>query len=204
MAKAKTSTVPTIKPNSSLMSWLNQESQTADNSLENESVPKRVVTSEKGDEPAISVGVDTLSNPADEKPERLSTSELVQPEVDEVNKQDNQESEERGSEANPSPPVSKKVKTKSVNGSSSSKSYQERFFKKPTKSEDGVIENDIKPIRISEDSHWLLSVLVQEARRQGNKLTVSDLIENLLTDHREVHKGMVDDLIDQWKARKRI
>lgn len=202
MAKAKTSAIPTIKPNSSLMNWLNQESQTADNSASTESVPRKVETAEKGDEQAIAV--DTQSSSADEKAGQESTSELVQPEVDEVTRPDNQELEENTAGANPSQAVSRKVKTKSTTGNLSNKSYQERFFKKPTKSEDGTAESDIKPIRISEDSHWLLSVLVQEARRQGNKLTVSDLIENLLTDHREVHKGMVDELIDQWKARKRI
>lgn len=202
MAKAKTSTVPTIKPNSSLMSWLNQESQAAGNTATTETASETVVAPEKGTKPEVASGNDVLLKPEDVKTEQPPFSELGNPETsgtDAVNKTDDDTHQATPSVRSPSTPVSKKGKSKMAEG----KSYPDIFFKKPVK-EDGNSADELRVVRVSEDSHWLLSVLVEAARRQGNKLTGGDLIENLLTNHREVHKEVVDELINQWKTRRRI
>ena len=208
MAKKTTTAVPTIRDNHVLASWLNQESQTAGSPVDAETNQKVASTSiteeptdkEPGVEGVTSEPVQTATRPTvaeavrGEKGE-TSNSVLNAPLID--------SSRQDAPLVTPSVAGARKGKNK-VEGSLSSKPYLETFFKKPIKTELSDSVSESKPIRISEDSHWLLSVLVESARRLGNKLTVGDLIENLLTDHREVYKGEVNELINQWKARKKI
>ena len=198
MAKKQNSTIPTVRQNPSLMSWLNKETQAeaasdvpatsalssedadtnAKTSLETEAVlPETLGTAQVVDEPAKAPGEPP------EIPAARKLAEAVQP---------------------VSAPLAATRKGKVKSDSTSGQTYPEQFFKKPVKPESDDVGSESRVIRISEESHWLLSVLVESARRLGNKLTAGDLIENLLANHRQAHKDEVDAYIHQWKTRKRI
>lgn len=199
MAKKQSSSIPTVRQNSSLMSWLNKETQAeaasevpatstlgsegADNNDEAIFEPEAVLPETSGSAQAENGPAEAPGEPA-VIPAVRKSAELVQP---------------------VSPPVAatRKSKVKSE-GSTSGQTYPELFFKKPVKPESDDVGSESRVIRISEESHWLLSVLVESARRLGNKLTAGDLIENLLANHRQAHKDEVDAYIHQWKTRKRI
>ena len=197
MAKSNKNTVPAIKPPSSgMMEWLNQ----------NSNATQLPVTESAANQPVdVIQGVSIAEIPVEGIPKSdVAESAAFQPVT--VGAEQGQipsssEDLENGITAPKLPVASTAPKVKS-RGGEKGKSYPETFFKKPEKSDESG--SDSKPIRISEESHWLLSVLVEQARRQGNKLTVGNLIENLLADHRLVHKQAVDELLADWKARKRI
>ena len=208
MAKKTTNAVPTIRENHVLANWLNKESQSAgspgvietDQKAGSTSITEEPIDKEPGVEGVASepVQTDTLSPVAEAV--KGDKGEIVSAVLDAPTVVS---SPQVAPLTTPAGAITGRAKNK-VEASLSSKPYLETFFKKPIKSELSDSASESKPIRISEDSHWLLSVLVESARRLGNKLTVADLIENILTDHREVYKEKVDELINQWKARKKI
>lgn len=89
--------------------------------------------------------------------------------------------------------------TRKRNGS---KTYQELFFTKPVKQEGEVESKTI--IRISEESHLFISVLQDSAKKYGVTLSISDLIDNLIKQHRDQFKVETEELIHQWKIRKKL
>ncbi|CCH57591.1 hypothetical protein BN8_p06784 (plasmid) [Fibrisoma limi BUZ 3] len=202
MAKSKNNQPVTINPPSGGMrAWLDQNDTAGSQSVDSQTQPKKdsdpgkeldhapvpapeqpSVVLEKTDEPTVEPAQATG------KPEIASVEETVVPATEVAPNA-------------PLAPVQRKAKSKVGEGSKAG-SYSETFFKKPVKSESSP--GEVKPVRISEDSHLLLSIIVSEARRQGHKLNVGDFIDNLLADHRAVHKPEVDALIANWKTRKRF
>lgn len=196
MAKSKASDIPTIRSNSSLMSWLNKETESG-------------ASSSPTDKDSSAEAEAATQSPEVSDPLETSLASEPQPALNEKVVDEASKGKAFDVENAPGRPVVSAVvaprKGKSKTESNSSgQTYSELFFKKPVKPEQGEAGTESKPIRISEDSHWLLSVLVESARRLGNKLTVGDLIENLLAEHRKVHKEDVDEWINQWKTRKKI
>lgn len=207
MAKKTTNAVPTIRENHVLASWLNKESQLAGSSTAVETDQKAVSTAITGEPTDREAGVGVASEPV-QADTQLPVAEAIGGErggiINAVSDAPTVDSSPQVPPLATSPGTGTGRGKNKLEGSLSSRPYPETFFKKPIKSEPSDSVSEYRPIRISEDSHWLLSVLVESARRLGNKLTVADLIENLLTDHREVYKEKVDELINQWKARKKI
>lgn len=201
MAKNNSKHVPTINPpNKGLMAWLNQNDKDANASppeTEAQKAPAiepvdKPVTPDVAQEPIIAQHNEVMTN--GNEPQRKETDVAVK--GDEVT----QTSE--AAEKKAAAPTPRKQKNRGGEGLKSSEWYLETFFKKPVKPNGNSLAGDGKPIRVSEESHLLLSVLVSEARRHGYKLNIGDLIDNLLTNHRTEHKSEVDDLIAKWKTRK--
>jgi|GEM_PF-7048466 len=193
MSKQKKGTTPVLKTSNALQGWLATESQKTEGVAEvkpaTQDTDRGETDKEKGNESVQEVGGGEASSSAivtdtsnDQQVEPAQS--VMQPEIP---------VEQPGT-----PVVAKRVRSKGERGGSQD-TYSETFFKKPERTEMAS-----KPIRVSEESHWLLAVLVEEARRRGHKLTVGDLIENLLANHRNVHKDAVDELLQQWKVRKKI
>lgn len=205
MARSNKNTIPTINPpNGGMRAWLSQNDPVT-------SGPAADGTSTKEEATTVKVEDSQLEVPAEtqvvEKPDHVGNAtvqEASQPsESDEgIKGKEVSTSPESGS-TNAVASIPRKSKNRGGEGIKSS-SYLETFFKKPVKENGTSLASDGKPVRITEESHYLLSVLVSEARRQGYKLNVGDLIDNLLTHHRSEHKSEVDELIAKWKARKRF
>jgi hypothetical protein len=201
MAKSTKTPIPTIKePNKGMLAWLNQQNKPATESSK-EGNPLSTLTT---DNPTNHKQEEPISEAVQETGNKMVEVPVGQPESI-IPAQTGEEGKESVAKTIESTPlaVSRKSKSKQGDTSLSGKSYPETFFKKSEKSED-LQGSEPKLIRISEVSHWLLSVLSEEARRQGNKITVGDLIDNLLADHRENHKTVVDEMINNWKARKKF
>ena len=204
MAKSKNNPIPVIPPpNSGLQSWLNEQNQTANTPATIEEAPRLDVT------PDLTAASDQIEQPVNNTSSTDDSGKEVA--VHPGSQPVNQEAEEviKGKENSNLPneavtaPVSRKSKSRGGEGERSG-SYPETFFKKPVKTADDTSSSEVKPVRISEESHWLLSVLVSEARRKGHKLNVGDLVDNLLANHRSVYKDEVNELIAGWKSRKRF
>lgn len=210
MAKVTKSTVPVIRTNHVLADFLKEQEQSVDSPATTEAGQKvevvpTIPTIGKAGESATKEQADSLTSPeptpveerATREPEASASTEsdAVSVSVDRVTKPVLPVASDT--------PVTKKGKHKGES-SLSGKTYSEVFFKKPVKTEEADAESDFKLIRISEDSHWVLTFLVGAARRLGNKLTLGDLIENLLANHREVYKGEIDEIMNQWKTRRKI
>ena len=203
MAKNTKNTVPTINPpNSGLRAWLSQTSPVSGESAADDSEPKAVTTPVQVDNSGPEMSAEKQGVNQSE-PEAMAS-------VEEVSQLSKGNVASKGEEVATSqePVVTKEVapaprKPKNRGGEEpKSSSYLETFFKKPVKANGSGLASEGKPIRVSEESHLLLSVLVSEARRQGYKLNVGDLIDNLLAHHRSEHKSEVNELIAKWKTRK--
>lgn len=192
MAKSTKTVIPTISsPNPGMLAWLNNQSG-SESTGESPGDQKQPDGHDAG-QPVVTTSVSAAE---------LASQEVVKQPDQPTDPQSVEEQTEIALPEEAAPVAEKrKQKSKGIESNLSGKSYAETFFKKQENQESG---GEFKPVRITEESHWLLSVLVEEARRQGSKLTVGDFIQNLLADHRIVHKEEVDTLIGQWKTRKKI
>ena len=205
MAKSNKNTIPTINPpNGGMRAWLNQNDPATSGSAADGTSTREETTTVKVEDSQPGVPTETQ---VVEKPEIVNSAT-----VEETSQPSKSDEGIKGKDVSTSPEsvatsavasIPRKSKNKGGEDAKSS-SYLETFFKKPVKENGTSLASDGKPVRITEESHYLLSVLVSEARRQGYKLNVGDLIDNLLTHHRSEHKSEVDELIAKWKARKRF
>jgi hypothetical protein len=206
MAKSNKTPVQAINPPSGgMMAWLQQNDPVASmpssdgEALKEETAPERVENSNP-ETPAESSNKVTSTSESEDTPSR----EVAQKESEVIIKGNEITPATDAAENTSAVSIPRKPKSKVVGEGAKSSSYLETFFKKPVKENGTSLASDGKPVRITEESHYLLSVLVSEARRQGYKLNAGDLIDNLLTHHRSEHKSEVDELIAKWKARKRF
>ncbi|WP_338877305.1 DUF3408 domain-containing protein (plasmid) [Spirosoma sp. SC4-14] len=199
-SKSNKAPIPTInQPNSGLMGWINQQTSPNDIStaVESELTPSPATENNQIESAENQPG--KTSSADEQQPEQETTSSIT---LEPVDKEQETKTENNSTVTADSVVGTKKPKNKAGEGKKP-ETYQETFFKRPVKSTDEAAF-EVKPVRISEDSHWLLSVMIEEARRQGYKITLADLVDNLLANHRAEHKTEVDKLINQWKVRKRI
>lgn len=226
MAKSKkTEQVPVIKTNSALMGWLNEHAESESNNSTDGKPAGEHPSGDNGGVPNVTTSHQDELNELEQQTSEQAISHNVAEEQEPKNDQKAvteavpHSSEEMPGNQSPGVPalveqqVDAVVKPVPTKGAKSAKekaatkpgattenveSYYEQYFKKPER--DGTT----KPVQLSEDKHWLLTVLIDSARREGWRLTLPDLIDNLIGHHISDNKEVVDKLIAQWKSRKNL
>ncbi|MVM42218.1 DUF3408 domain-containing protein [Spirosoma sp. HMF3257] len=199
MAKKKTQPTPVIKTTPRILDWLN-------NTGSSQGIENVVDTAQEGrgeDVPSeIKLKNVETTTPSQEVKESIEDENLNKNEKEQQGAPEKTDDIKEAQEQIQQAPQATKATSNQRKRSGSGKSYIDLFFTKPVKAEGEAESKTI--VRISEESHWLIGVLLESAKKQGVTLSISDIIDNLVRDHREKYQVEVDEFITQWKIRKRI